>query len=102
VLAQQVLTKQLLYHISHTCSPFFSGYFGDGEKYLSRLPSNSEPQISAYQVARITGVSHWCLAKNSFLRLKKCGSMVEKFSSILQDLGWIPSIPKTKPKIPSF
>jgi hypothetical protein len=24
------LAKQALYHLSHTSSPFFSGYFGDG------------------------------------------------------------------------
>jgi hypothetical protein len=25
-----VLTKQVLYHLSHVSSPFCSGYFGDG------------------------------------------------------------------------
>jgi hypothetical protein len=30
VLATQALTKLVLYYLSHTFSPFCSGYFGDG------------------------------------------------------------------------
>jgi hypothetical protein len=49
-------------HLSHTSSPFCSGYFGDvtsrticpGWPWISKLP------ISASQVTRITGVSHQC------------------------------------------
>jgi hypothetical protein len=34
-----IFAKQVLYYLSHTSSPFFSGYFGDGgiKNYLSRL-----------------------------------------------------------------
>jgi hypothetical protein len=53
------LTKQVLY-VSHTSSPFCSGYFGDGFSRticLSYLQATNLP-ISASQVVRITGVSH--------------------------------------------
>jgi hypothetical protein len=42
------LEKQVFYCLSHTSSPFCSGYCGDGG-----LKS---------QVAKITGMRHWCLA----------------------------------------
>jgi hypothetical protein len=29
VLAEEVLTKQVFYHLRHICSPFCFGYFGD-------------------------------------------------------------------------
>jgi hypothetical protein len=53
--------------LNHTSSPFCSGYFGDGGlvNYLPGLTSNHDPPlppISASQVARIIGVSYWCLA----------------------------------------
>jgi hypothetical protein len=40
-----VLAKQMLYHLSHTSSPFCSGYFGDGSlmNYLPGLASNCDP-----------------------------------------------------------
>jgi hypothetical protein len=59
-----VLAKQVLYYLSHTSSPFYSGYFGDGSltNYLPRLASNLDPMISASQLAKFIGVSHWCLA----------------------------------------
>jgi hypothetical protein len=43
--------------LSQACSPFYSGYFGDGglENYLPRL---AKVLISASQVAGIIGVSH--------------------------------------------
>jgi hypothetical protein len=39
------LAKQALYHLSHTSSPFCSGYFGDGDiaNYLPRLASKLNP-----------------------------------------------------------
>jgi hypothetical protein len=48
------------YCLSHTSSPFCSGYFGDGciVNYLPGLASNCDLPISASQVARITGVIH--------------------------------------------
>jgi hypothetical protein len=57
--------NQKLYHMSHTSSPFCSSYFGDGD---SRTICPGWPQtliltISASQVARIIGVSHWHPAK---------------------------------------
>jgi hypothetical protein len=53
-----------LYQLSHTSSPFYSAYFGDGAG--SRLfqticpgwPRTAILLISASQIARITGVSH--------------------------------------------
>jgi hypothetical protein len=40
-----VFAKQALYHLSHTSSPFCSGYFEDGglTNYLPRLASNHDP-----------------------------------------------------------
>jgi hypothetical protein len=48
------LTKQKFYHLSHTSSPFYSGYFGDGGRrsltnYLPRLASNRYPLDLAYE-----------------------------------------------------
>jgi hypothetical protein len=58
-----VLTKQL-YCLSHTSSPFCSGYFGDGVSHTICLgwPRTLILFISSSQVARITGVSHQHLA----------------------------------------
>jgi hypothetical protein len=44
-----VFTKQMLYHLSHTSSPFCSSYFGDGglKNYLPQLASNcNSPNLS--------------------------------------------------------
>jgi hypothetical protein len=51
-----------LYHLSHTSSPFCSGYFRDGVSWTVCLgcPQIAILLISASQVTRITGVSHWC------------------------------------------
>jgi hypothetical protein len=41
-----VLAKQMFYCLSHTSSPFCSGYFGDGGglmKFLPRLASSHDP-----------------------------------------------------------
>jgi hypothetical protein len=39
-----VFAKQVLYHLSHTCSPFCSEYFVDGvSNYFPRLASNCDP-----------------------------------------------------------
>jgi hypothetical protein len=49
--------------LSHISSPFCAGYFGDGVSqtiFLGWIP------ISAFQVARITGVSHRDLASLPF------------------------------------
>jgi hypothetical protein len=53
------LAKQALYYLSHTFSPFCSGYFGDGVSWAICLGCSL--LISSSQVARITGMSHWCL-----------------------------------------
>jgi hypothetical protein len=62
------LAKHVLYHLSHTSSPFCSGYFGDGglENYLLGLASIL--LISASEVDRIIGVSHRCPTR-SFLSI---------------------------------
>jgi hypothetical protein len=63
-----MFAKQVLYHLSHTSRMYCSGYFGDE---VSRtiswgwLSTVIHP-ISASQVARITGVSHWHRAKIGF------------------------------------
>jgi hypothetical protein len=53
------LAKQALCHLSHTFSPFYSGYFRDGGlvNYLPGLKLRSS-STSASQIARITGVRH--------------------------------------------
>jgi hypothetical protein len=52
--------KEALYYLSHTSSTFFSGYFGDGVSQTI-CPGWSWAVIlpvSAFQVARILGISH--------------------------------------------
>jgi hypothetical protein len=54
------LAGQMLYHLSHTCSPFCMVIFGDGVLWTI-YPGWSQTtilEISASQVARITGMSH--------------------------------------------
>jgi hypothetical protein len=58
-------SKQLLYHLSHASNPFFAQVFEIEVSWTVclGLASNHNPdRISASQVARITGVSHWSLA----------------------------------------
>jgi hypothetical protein len=54
--------KQVLYHLSHTSSPFCFSYFGDGVLWTICMgwPQTAILPISDSQVARITGVNHWC------------------------------------------
>jgi hypothetical protein len=61
------LAKQVLYHFSHTSSPFCSGYFGDGISWniCQCWPQTSILPISASQIARITGMSH-CTQRSSY------------------------------------
>jgi hypothetical protein len=60
-----MLAKQVLYSLGHTSSPFCSGYFGDRVSQTVCLgwPQTMILLISASQVAKITGVSHWHLAE---------------------------------------
>jgi hypothetical protein len=63
-----VLTKT--YCLSHTSSPFCSGYFGDGV-LRTTCPGwhrTTILSISAFQVARITGVNHQSPAALLLLR----------------------------------
>jgi hypothetical protein len=64
--------------ISHTSSPFCSGYFGDGGlwNYLPGLASNHDPPDLTSQVCRIIGVSHWHLA---LINLKKAYGIIILF-----------------------
>jgi hypothetical protein len=62
------LAKQALYFLSHTSSPFCYGYFGDMVLRTIYLgwPQTWITLISASQVARFTGMSHWCSATHTF------------------------------------
>jgi hypothetical protein len=56
-----VLAKPGLYCLSHTSSPICSGYFWDGgsrELFCLSWPQTMILSISAFQVPRITGMSH--------------------------------------------
>jgi hypothetical protein len=57
------LVKHVLYCMSHTSHPFFSGYFGDGNLQSICLiwPETMTLLISASHVVRIIGRYHWCL-----------------------------------------
>jgi hypothetical protein len=65
-------SNQALYYLSHTSSPFCSGYFGDGglANYLG-WPRTLILLILASQIARIIHVSHLHPANTQFLSLKK-------------------------------
>jgi hypothetical protein len=62
-LRASTLAMQALYHLRHSTSPVFGvGYFQDRASWTI-CPGwlrNAILLISASQVARITGVSHWC------------------------------------------
>jgi hypothetical protein len=60
------VAKQALYHLSHSSSPFCSGYFGDEISWTicPGWPRTTIHLISASQVARITVMNHQHLAKN--------------------------------------
>jgi hypothetical protein len=63
------LTKQTFYSLSHTSSPFCSGYFGDGISWTI-CPGWLQTMIlliSASQVSRIIGMSHQCPAFYLFI-----------------------------------
>jgi hypothetical protein len=63
------LAKQVLHILSHTSSPFCSGYFRDGVSRTMCLvwPRTAILLISASQRAGITGMSHWQQAHQLFL-----------------------------------
>jgi hypothetical protein len=60
-----MLPKQVLYSLSHTSSPFCSGYFGDG------VQAGLEPpySLSVSQVVRITGMSHQHLLQSAMVNI---------------------------------
>jgi hypothetical protein len=62
--------KQVLLHLSHILSPFCSGYFRAGVWWTICLgwPQIILLLISASQVARLTGMSYWCLDCNFYVR----------------------------------
>jgi hypothetical protein len=59
------LQNRAPYHLSHTSSPFCSGYFGDGclANYLPWLASKHNPPDLSL-LSRIIGVSHQCPANS--------------------------------------
>jgi hypothetical protein len=60
--------KQVLYGLSHFCSPFCSGYFRDGvsQTLCVDWPWSVILLISATQVEKIAHMSHWCPALGFF------------------------------------
>jgi hypothetical protein len=62
------LGKQVLDCLSHSSSPFLSGYFGDGVSWTICLhwPWTQILSISASQVTKITDVSHGCPTSSFF------------------------------------
>jgi hypothetical protein len=64
------LHSRSFYHLSHTSSPYFSGYFGDGvlQTICPGWPQTKILPISVLQAARITDVSHqWPTKKGRIL-----------------------------------
>jgi hypothetical protein len=60
------IAKQVLYCLSHTSSSFCCGYFEDMVLWtICQGWHQTAILISASQVARLTSVSHWCLASIS-------------------------------------
>jgi hypothetical protein len=79
------LVKQVLYSLSHTCSPFYSDYFVDR---ISRAIYPGWPQpvillISASQETGITGLSHQCPVSTCLL--------ISSLYNFLKDLFLDPS-----------
>jgi hypothetical protein len=72
------LSRQVLYHLSHSTSPVWCWVFSrkGPVNYLPWLALNCDPMISAFWVARITGVSHRYLVTQIFIdwmiELKGC------------------------------
>jgi hypothetical protein len=65
-----MLVKQLLYHLSHTSSVWLFWRWGSLKLFVKALPQTVILLISTSQVARITGMSHQCLARGSaFLKI---------------------------------
>jgi hypothetical protein len=62
--AKQSVTKQVLFLLSHTSRSILLCYFRGGVSQTISLgcPQSTILLISASQVAKITGVSHQCLA----------------------------------------
>jgi hypothetical protein len=71
-LAKQALTKQALYNLIHTSSPFWHAYFGDGvsQTICPGWPRTAVIPISVSQVARITGMSQQCPVDICFLKAR--------------------------------
>jgi hypothetical protein len=67
-----VLAKQALYHLRHTSNLFCSGNFWrwGSHELFAQLALTHDPLISAFQIARITSVSHQPLAKYIFLKIE--------------------------------
>jgi hypothetical protein len=61
-----MLARQTLCHFSYTSSLFCFAYFGCGALWTTcpSRPQTAILPISASQVARITGVSHWLPARD--------------------------------------
>jgi hypothetical protein len=66
-----MLARKAFYHLSHSARPFFVGYFEDrvsGTTYPGWFQIKSL-LLSAFQVARIIGMSYWHPVILSFLNV---------------------------------
>jgi hypothetical protein len=77
--------KQACYCLSHASSSFFSACFGDGVLGTLCLawPLTSSLLIPAFQVARIKGMSHQCLAGSLLFKVSFSASPAHSFCWIL-------------------
>jgi hypothetical protein len=75
-----MLAKQALYCLSHTASPFCSGYFGDGGlmNILPKLASHCNPPNLSPQVARIIGMSHRHPKRTGCLKISTVAILEQK------------------------
>jgi hypothetical protein len=87
-----VLTNLVLYFLSHTASLFCSGYFGDGVLWTMCLswPCTKILPTSAFQVARITVVSHQHPDQQVFERCFYTSGFSQCFQSHIRKLALCP------------
>jgi hypothetical protein len=77
------LAKQVLYCLSHTFSPFCSGYFGEGG--FTFCPGQSGPRSSYFSLPAVAGMTGACHHDQSLVEMEShklfAGSGLEPESS---------------------